>query len=363
MFSLAAGALIFAGSISASIGQNATTDPVGVVTLDASGSSDTAICPPLQRPKVFSGSIGDASGAQLTIQGAQGWQPNQFAYSSPAQLNTYYALVKSGARAGAFYTVTGNGESSLTVDLAGDNLEAVLEEGDLIEVVPYWTLNTLFPGGQGFKPSSSFTPVSTLVIPNPTQAGAGLPASDKYFYYSGAAAGGAGWRKVGGAPTAKYNDLPLPPDSHFIVRHNSSGDTKLQILGDVRMVGSQTAIGTIQQNTKQDNHIGFPFPVPLTLAQSQLYESGAVSGSSTFTPTDVVLVYDNSIKTLNKPPTLKYFYYTGAAAGGPGWRKVGSAPTAKFDSQVVFEVGAGVVIQKSENSSPSFALFSTPRPF
>ena len=336
-----------------------TTTPVGVITLSALGLSDTALCPTLEREKVFTGVVETVSGNTITVSGSPGWVSNQFVYSSTVQRNTYYLLISSGLRSGAFYTVTGNTGNSMTVDPAGENLQAILASGVMFDVVPYWTLNTLFPSGQGFKVSPSFTPVSTIIIPNPNQVGASIPASDKYFYYNGTALGGAGWRKVGGVATTKYDDMAIMPDSHFIVRHNYSGNTEFKVIGRVRTSGFQTAIGTIQPNTRQDNHLGFPYPVPMTLTKTGFYQSGAVAGSTSFTPTDLVLVYDNSITALNKPPTAKYFYYTGTALGGAGWRKVGATATAKFDDVEVIAPGVGFIIQKAPVASPSSQMYTS----
>ena len=334
-----------------------TTDPVGVFNFTALGASDTFISLPLHRPTVFQGTVSTVSGNTVTVSGSPAWTVNQFAYAAGTQSNYYYAQFAGGAKEGLYFTVTSNTDASITVSLSGDTLAAVAA-GDAVRIIPYWSLNTVFPAGAGFKPSPSFTPVSTILFPDHGTAGVNLSPATQYFYYSGAAFGGAGWRQVGGAAIQKFDDQPILPDSYFIVRHTTTGDVTFSVSGEVQVHNFKSYLSVLSANTMQDNAVALNLPTAMTLTQSNLVQSGSFAPSTSFTPVDTLLVFDNTVTGFDKAASEQYFYYSGAAFGGAGWRKVGGTATAIYDTTAIFQPGRGYIIRKGAVATPQSTVWA-----
>lgn len=334
-----------------------TTDPVGFVTVTCLGNSDTFVSTPLHQAAVFQGAVDSVTGGNvLNIANA--------AFTADAYNGTHYVLVASGSKSGMWYAVSDTAANALTVDNAGDDISTALV-GATVKVVPFWTLDTVMPNGQGVNQSTGFSGSTTsqVLIPNVTSAGINLATSAIYYYYSGAASGGEGWRKQGSPWTQKFDSQILLPDSFFIIRHNVAGNTEITNSGSVQMTQIATVIGTIAPNTAQDNAIAFNAATPMSLSNSNLYQSGAFLGNSAFTPKDSLIVFDNTVVGKNKSASAIYYYYTGAASGGAGWRKVGDPWTTKHDSTAVFQPGNGYMIRKAAAVTPASTTWIATPPY
>lgn len=340
------------GSLSALAVTTVATDPVGYIRLSVPAQSDAFVSAPLHRDAAFVGTVSSVAGGVITVAGTPGWTTNQFVFASGTQNNTYFAILKTGSKRGAYFTVTANSATSLTVDLNGDTLTEVVS-GDALQLIPYWTLATLFPAGGGFPGSASFTPVGSVLFPSLTTAGVNLSSEATYFYYTGTAAGGPGWRRAGASPTLKFDHTVILPDIALTVRNLTGSSIALDNLGSAPMTGHSTIIGTINPFVDQDNVVSINAAASVSLANSGLISSGAMVGGATFTPVDTLFIFDNSIAGINKSSVGSYFYYSGTAAGGPGWRKVGSAPTTKFDDTTFLEPGVGYIIRKKGQATPT----------
>ena len=55
---------------------------------------------------------------------------------------------------GAWFNVLSNNEYALELEIGEAELSKV-SAGDSFEVIPHWSLSTLFPDGGGFTPNSS----------------------------------------------------------------------------------------------------------------------------------------------------------------------------------------------------------------
>jgi uncharacterized protein (TIGR02597 family) len=335
--------------------QTVSTPPVGVMSYAIPANTDVLMSSPLHRDAVFTGPIVSVSGSQINVGGSPAWTPNQFAYVQGTQPNTYYVQVLTGTMRGAYFTVTANTASQLTVDLNGETL-AALTSSDRVSVIPYWTLSTLFPVGGGFPGSPSFTPVTEVQFVSLNGVGTNLATTDIFFYYTGTAAGGAGWRRSGSPPTTKFDNTIFLPDAPYRIRNRSSV-INLSHLGNAPVAGHRTTVGTLAPSRIQDNFVTLMSAADTTLANSGLISSGAFAGSPSFTPVDTLLVFNNQAPGLNKAPSSLYFYYTGTAAGGPGWRKSGSPPTTLFNNEVL-KSQDGFIIRKASSSSPQLSSWS-----
>jgi uncharacterized protein (TIGR02597 family) len=304
---------------------------------------------PLHRDAVFTGPVASVSGATISIAGTSpGWTVNQFAYVQGSQPNTYYAQVMTGTMRGAYFTVTANTANQLTVDLNGETLAGVTST-DRISIIPYWTLSTLFPVGGGFPGSPTFTPVASVLFPNLSSAGVNLSFVDSYFYYTGTAFGGSGWRRSGSPLTTKFDNTIILPDSPYRVR-SGSAQFSLSHLGNAPVAGHRILVGNLANNIGQDNFIALMSGADVTLADSGLLSSGAIRPSPSFTPVDTLLVYSNATLGYNKSASSSFFYYSGTSFGGPGWRRAGSPLTSIFNNELI-KSQDGYIIRRAPATS------------
>lgn len=351
---LAAALIAFPLSLSA---QSVTTDPVGVINVDLLGNSDTVVSVPFHRPVEFQGSVESIDGNQITVNGAPGWSTNQFVYDAPGQTDTFYVLFASGDKEGMFYTIDANTADTLTLDLAGDTLAGVQSDaldgpdmGDILKIIPYWTLGTLFGDNnddiQGIVPSPNVgAPVSTVNFRPQNQAGINLSFTEGYFFHDGAQ-GPQGWYKAGALGEGLKNDVIITPDTYFTLRL-SGQDSQVALTGSVPMVNMKSVVNVIQQGVGQDNFIAYPYPVGATLGGSGLIESGAFKPSPNVgAPIDIIAFYDNTTQAVNKSFSSGYFYHDGSQ-GPEGWYKAGSLGEGLQNNVEVFKPGTGFVIRKA----------------
>jgi len=358
--------LLLAFALPAGHAQTVSTDPVGFIPVTAAGNSDTFISTPLHRGAAFRGVLASVNGAELTVSGAT--------FSADQFNDTHFVLIASGPKEGMWYGITDTDGAKVTVDLAGDTLGSAVVSQTEVQIIPFWTLNTLFPNGAGVKPSPTLLPQTRILIPDQTRAGIELAPTLSFFYYSGTQFGtpGAtqGWRKFGANPNQKFDNFPLLPDSYFIVRHEVAGETTITIPGAVQMTSLATVVGTLAANKAQDNAIAFNVAVPTTLAASGLFP-GAIAGTSIYDPfqgvnaddvaVDQLLVFNNATAQKNKQPSARYYYYLGD--GGSllaGWRLAGSPATVR-NEELIFQPAFGYVIRKSATQIP-VSSFSSVRP-
>lgn len=353
-----------------------SSDPVGFNTITALGNSDTRFSLPLHRASAYQGAVASVAGNVLTVQGTPGWTANQFVYSAGTQSNTYYVEITSGSKAGMFYTVLGNSSdsgttntSTLTLDLNGDTTftPSSVQAGNTLKIIPYWTLGTLFPNGQGITGTGSIfgTGAATKVLVTDASAiGTNLGATQTYYFYTGASSNGPGWRKIGGGLSTIKNDDYLLPDTHVLIRQDGgAGDTKITVAGAVPVSGRSVVLGTYAQSTDQDNYAGVDIPIPMTLAQSGLATSAFLPSNIFGTTGDQVLVFDDSVVGMNKGASATYYYFNGTTYNGPGWRKIGGGFTNIFDNTAVFQPGSGVIIRKRSTGTPSSVVWNLPLPY
>lgn len=334
----------------------ANTDIVGFVSVTALGNSDTRFSAPLHRPTAYQGVVGSVSGDVITVQGTPAWatSPQSWVYASGTQSNTYYVEFGSGAKEGMYYSVIANGANTLTLELANDTIEGSVVSGDIIRIIPYWTFSTLFPGQVGITgttASGGAGAATKILFPDLITAGKNLATAFTYFYYTGTGGIGPSWRRAGSG-VAVMNDQVILPDVPVIIRQDGVGTSAIQVVtGAVANNSRAYVLNTLAASTDQDNAISVDVPVPMTLTESNLAQSGAFVGTTSAggaTGGDRLFVYDNATVGINKAPIV-YFYYIGA--GGPMWRRVGGGPAAQ-DSVQVFQPGNGYVIRKAGAASP-----------
>jgi uncharacterized protein (TIGR02597 family) len=340
--------------------QNATTDPVGAISYSPLALSDTMISLPLHRPPVFQGEVASVNGGIVTVTGSPAWTTGQFVYAAGSQPNNYYALIASGSFEGRHFRITANTQNSFTLDLSADPLVS-LQPNDLVTIVPYWTFGSVWPNGVGVSGATVHgTRPTEILLYSGTNTGINFAPSQTYYYFTGTS---PGWRRVGGGLATVRNDDVIPVGAFIIFRQNTAAANSFTLVGNVQMAASATRLATLSPNTRQDNQIAFTISSPMTLAQSNLFQSGTFEASSSHgTRADELLVFSNSEVKRNKSPLLTYYYFTGA--GSPaGWRRIGGGLTTVRDSDVVFEPGSAYVIRKKASPTPSVVVATTLPPY
>ena len=309
----------------------------GFNQLSLLGNSDTFVSIPYTRAGIVTETVSSASGNVVTVNGSPNWTTNQFGYSAGVQTNSYFVRFTSGAAAGKVYTITANDGNTLTLNIGTDSLGSV-GNGDTVTIEAYWTPATLFPNGAGIfaspTPGNRYTEV---LLPDTTTSGINLSAT-KVLYFNASV-----WKQVGQGSTS-HNDDVLIPTSFFIVRHNVATNSILTVLGSVVAANITIPLQT-SPSTQQDNFIGLPRPVVVSLNNSGLITSGAFSASPLpGNRTDELQIFDNTAAQKNKSSAAIYYYWSNA------WRRVGAGSTDVGTDQV-FTPGAGIVIRKATNSA------------
>jgi hypothetical protein len=135
--------------------QTVSTDPVGFIPIVAKGNSDTYLALPLHRGLSFQGTVASVNQNTLSV--------NSAAFQTDGYKDTHYVLIASGAKEGMWYAITTNSPTAVTIELAGDTLGTAVASGTEIQIIPFWTLATLFPGGVGVHASPSFLPRTSVL--------------------------------------------------------------------------------------------------------------------------------------------------------------------------------------------------------
>ncbi len=355
---------------------SAATSPVGFITTSCLANTDTNLTIPFTRPPAYIG----ASTGGATVNSTTGtisfsgtpFTASAYKYVQGTQSTKYYAYVTGGTKEGAIYDIADNSTSALTVSTNGDDV-STLGSGTQVRIIPHWTLATALTVGQSVIGTTTINNATTQVlIPNQTTAGTDLLAAATYYYYSGTSFGGPGWRALGNFTTI-YDDLVLYPETYFILRNNTANALSFVPVGSVSTLAAATTsngtstigvniatvLNTLAANTDQDNAVALPVAVDTTLAGSNLYESGAFTGSSVIggSAGDQLLVYNNATTGTDKLAAKTYYYYTGTAFGGAGWRSLQDG-FATLDNADILKAGVGFIVRKRGSASPRSVIWN-----
>jgi len=310
------------------------SDIVGYTTLNVRAKTGSAnalsfISLNVHRPVALNGlvqsnSLNGSGQSVITLNNVSNLVTNQFSAST----NRHYVRLTSGPNIGLVSEVVGNTASAITV---ADDLAAVLSNGvTQLEIRPYWTLATAFPGGAGLKAGTSAAIADTVSIVDPLTG-----AINTYFFSSSASQ----WR-VG---TTDSSHVVVPPGAGIMVTRKDPTAVQIRITGEVLTSRVLADIAGGTSSAQRLTFIANPYPLSsVTLGQSGLWVSnnaalGVVGGTSA-AAADTVTIYD---QTTGAGTT--YFYNTTANQ----WR------TGITDSSnVTIPEGAAVLITRKANRGP-----------
>ena len=318
--------------------QDVVSGIFGYQNLTLLGNSDTIVALPFARWSASTVTVSSFASSVITVQGTPGWTASQFVYASGTQSNTYYVRIESGALEGKYFDITNNTTTTLALNLKGGSLTG-LAANDQISVVPYWTLGSVFANGNGIHLSTSTIARKTeVIIPDLTGLGINLSSSATYYYYTNA--GTVVWRKTVDANT--HDDDVFQPNTYLVIRHKIATNTTFTSFGDVVLTKVNIPL-LVNTTNKQDNFVGLPRPINVSLNDAGLITSGAfASSSSTISRRDELLVFDNAETNFNKASLATYYYLSSQ------WRRVGD--TTDYAASNIFVSGAGYILRKASTN-------------
>ena len=326
---------------------------IGFNRVTCPAKSDTLVSVPfMKHPVKASGSLASAPNlsttgqAILSLASSGNWTTNEFKGKS-------YVRFTSGAKAGHWYDILANTNSTFTIDLNGETGSAIAS-GDTLMVIEYWTLKTLFPpGNQTTIHVSSgnlgYQQKSKILFPNITDTGINLPAEGVYFLTS------SGWKQsIKEFPIA--GDKILPPGLPFIIRH-LVGVAATDFEPEGRVLRSTDSVLLAQaQASKQDNNVSVLRPLDVALKDACL-DNEAFQDSVSHAPEtrkDELLVFDSESAAFNKKPSAIYYKVTGT------WfkddKKAEANPSTNDDKAL--EASTGLIIRKSQASANANAIWN-----
>lgn len=325
--------------------QEVASGIVGYNTIDCPGGSDTIVSVPFHRAIAFSGAIVGApvingGAATVTAAGMPAFTAGEFTTEKH-----YLRFTGNGARSGWNYPVSAHDATTITVDLDGDALAGVVD-GDTFELIPYWTLATLFPKATqtAVHPSDGKLAArrKTRILFFDEIAGGISLAPDRAYFLTA-----DGWfhSESGFAPS---DHVVIAPGSCFVIRHPVGETSTTFHPHQVVVMGSHSAPLKTRDNGPQDNAVGLVRPIPVKLSDLDL---GAAFASSASTDPadreDELLVYDNLQAAINKLPATIYFREGGV------WRKDDSDTDALFPNADNDEISpaTGLVVRKAATAN------------
>ena len=369
--------LIAAGLASAPVTRGQTsvsTNPVGYVQLNCSGTGDTTVSVPFTQPAAYVGLVASVSGSTITVSGTTGWSANQFVYSGSGT-PTYYAQFGPNSSGtdpldGLNFTIAANGTNTITISLNGATIDgsqggAQVSVGSSVSIVPYWTLNTLFPpsaSGTSFYPSTGTLARqrgTEILFPDYVSTGINLapPASSTFYFYNY-------WRLAGDSSGAYYGDTPISPTGYVIVRNPASAGTTLTTLGNVAMGNVSTYLAT-SSSTAQDNAVSIMRPVSTSLSNLGLIVNSGTSPSSPFQAStgflarqrsDQLMVSGTTPGLTSQSASAVYYFYNG------NWYLAGDT-TNTIQNSTMLPVGVGLTIRKVQTSNGSSIFWQNPQAY
>jgi uncharacterized protein (TIGR02597 family) len=226
--------LIFASiAIFTAVAQVALADACssspGSLTIPYAAGSSTYASIPFTRTPAFCGYVSNISANTITVVDDSGNTPN-LTTSTPGP-DSYYVVITSGTKEGAIYSTNASiamTSDTVTVnpppypppgsceDLTGvattGTLVGSANVGDQIAIIPYWTLNTVFPNGDYVTHGVATTATQILV---PSIVSGGIVYS-VYYYAIASKTLSATWKNVA-LGNANANNQSLQPNVYFIV--------------------------------------------------------------------------------------------------------------------------------------------------
>lgn len=325
----------------------------GFVRVDCPAGSDTIVSVPFHQEAVYLGELSGAPAlngdqAVLSLTGTPDFSDDELV------LSPSYVRFTAGVRSGCVFAVVANGAASVTVDLKGVDSSGI-DLGDELKIIPYWTLDSVFPPGTQetvHLSSSAFASGRKTEIQffDANSNGTELAPDQIYFLQ------GATWRQaVKGFPAA--GEKVIPPGSSFLIRH--PGTVVSTSFVSQQWVDTEDFVTPLETSdaTAKDISVGLVRPVPVSLSELGLTTANGFVESPSPDPVqrkDELHLFDNADATINKLPSAVYF------RTGGNW-VLDDGNSYPLSNDVSVSPGAGLLIRKSlSNDGATHVWINTP---
>lgn len=313
---------------------NADSPIWGTSKIECPADSDTYIGITSTRAPVFTGKVQSVQSGTTNIvaQGEPNWAVNQFVYVDGTQNDHYYLKFTSGELEGAWYDIKSNGAYFACIEIGSGEL-AKVKAGDAFKIIPHWTLQTLFPNGDGFikVTSKSTTGVTKIYKYTKYENGeiiypAGINNAPMAEYYYRSRSPYFSW--MSDSTTVAANDV-IEPNAVMIIRQPAKAPATVSINGVVPMCKTSILVSNLSETEDTDNYFAVPSMSDIVVSDfnESLIDSGVFvsqTGKSNI-GIDNLYVYDNHSDVGTEPnraPSHLYFHKN--RSGTANWQESGA---------------------------------------
>jgi uncharacterized protein (TIGR02597 family) len=295
---------------------NDATRPIGFVKHLCPEGSDTWVATPFDhvkaettveikgRPRVV-----DSRGTVIFyLSKRQPWDKNEF-------VDTHYLRIAgSHHMAGRLYKIQSTSRTSVVVEYEDYFPRDDFEKGHELEIVPYPTLDDLFPPDSqtSFQLSDGALPLQrkTELLLFEDQAVNSTPTPPTSFFITA-----DGWQQVTNEGVQPAGGFQFTPWIAMVVRNKTGlGDTEFLATGQLPKYPQHRPLRS-QWNERFEVPTPAPNLVPTRLADMQLTtRHGIFRDSESTDPAErgsELLIFDGAVIGLNKEPTATYFRVAG----------------------------------------------------
>ena len=243
------------------------TDPVGYMTITINGSSDgsTAYTPlsiGLENSPSASGALSEDPTSAIATNSGAAYTPGEFAGTDAAGNATHYLQFESD---GLIVDIIANDATTIT---AGTDLTGLAASGDAYVVKEHMTLADAF-GVSGSGLTSGANSLTSDLLYIMSSDGQGSFAT--YYVQTDPTGlgflGGDGWRQVGASNSLDMSNVVIGPDDGVIVSRSAAGDVDIVVAGSVNVIDHQRDLPA------GFSMVSYPYPVDVTLDDSNIYSS------------------------------------------------------------------------------------------
>jgi uncharacterized protein (TIGR02597 family) len=312
---------LFAGIPLLSSATTISSDVVGYVKTTVKSHSDLNISVPFVKEIFPSSKISQVTKGEILLSHTVG----------NIEAGKYFIHLTTGALAGQWFTIIYS--TANTIEVAEDIEQMGALVDDEFSILPFWTIDTLFPdGGNIPKSSNVYLPTSQLLTYNVNADGINISPSNAYIYHSGEQ-GTAGWYDMNNLSDLKGATI-LHPGSYITIRNTEDYDINITLAGVVQMNAFANLVKSSSSYT-QDNLIPYPYPSAITLGESDLIENEIIRASpNVFLPTDQLLIHNLSNTGYNQAPSTAIIYHDGTQ-GLAGWYDMNNLGGGPIDNYVI----------------------------
>lgn len=349
--------------VSAFVVQATETVPVGACQIECPAKSDTYVSINFTRTPVFQGVVAsvDKTSSSITVANNPAWSESQFVYLAGSKDRCYVKFL-SGSFEGEWFDIQANTADTLTIKVDSSTDLSKISAGDKLQIIPYWTLNTLFPNGANLdKSTNAIVPMSGTTLINKytefsdgdilTEKGVNISAS--FIFYYNAVSGK--WAAAGAS--GNYADTIIEPNAVLKIRQQKDYPVVISLVGALPMTCSVIKIKS--STSHQDYYLAIPSSTQIKLSDltAVLVDTGIFKPSSVLVTNDLLYLFDNTETGMNRSPTKIYRYRNSGSL--LGWNEVGTSTSANDD---IIPSDAAIVISKKPHNIDAETLKGSFKP-